>query len=226
MNWCQKFTEAIRAANVPTELDKVYNGSYSTIRVASSTTALRHSPHHPTYACPGKLDVHASQVSEETAQEISPALFSVQFLDKSSEMAAACVIYLKTVFGGVTALAIVIFAVFSIYWGAVWKAPEHTLPGWIVDFDGGAVGQVVSNALSGINPGKNGVSWKIVSASQFPNGFPQLENAIVQEQTWYVLTINRGASSNLTTAVSVGDNSYNSSLAITFIGSEARNENI
>ncbi|KAJ7478944.1 hypothetical protein FB451DRAFT_1395560 [Mycena latifolia] len=63
-------------------------------------------------------------------------------------MAAARAMYLETVFGGVTAHAIVIFAVFSIYWGAVWKAPEHTRPGWI-DFDGGVIGHAVSAALSG-----------------------------------------------------------------------------
>ncbi|KAJ7453213.1 hypothetical protein FB451DRAFT_673327 [Mycena latifolia] len=178
-----------------------------------------------------KLDGHASQVSEETAQnleEISPgpAPFSAQFLDKAPEIAAARAIYLKTIFGGVTALAIVIFAVFSIYWGSLWQSPDHTLPGWIIDFDGGAVGQVVSSALSGISPGKSGVSWRVVSASQFSDGMAQLESAIVQEETWYALTINRGATANLTAAVSVADSSYNSSLAITFIGSEARNENI
>ncbi|KAJ7479077.1 hypothetical protein FB451DRAFT_1131292 [Mycena latifolia] len=160
------------------------------------------------------------------AQDISLALFSAQFLDKSPEMAAARMIHLKSVFGGVTARAIVIFAVFSIYWGAVWKAPEHTLPSWIVDFDGGVIGQAVSNALSGINPWKNGVFWQVVPATQFPDGIAQLENAIVQEQTWYALTIHRGASKNLTAAVFAADSSYNSSLAITFIGSEARNENI
>ncbi|KAJ7462454.1 hypothetical protein FB451DRAFT_1562454 [Mycena latifolia] len=134
-------------------------------------------------------------------------------------MAAARVIYLKSAFGGVTALAIVIFAGFSIYWGAVWKAPEHTLPGWIV-------AKRSLPRLGGINPGKSGVAWQIISASQFPDGIPQLENAIVQEQTWYVLAIERGTSTNLTSAVSVADSSYNPSLAITLMGSEARNEDI
>lgn len=55
------------------------------------------------------------------------------------------------------------------------------------DFDGGAVGQAVSSALNGINPGINGVSWKVVSPSQFPEGISQLQNAIVQEKTWYAV---------------------------------------
>ncbi|KAJ6539890.1 hypothetical protein DFH09DRAFT_1090201 [Mycena vulgaris] len=177
-----------------------------------------------------KLGRRASQVSETTAHdtyaESTPPLFSAQFLDKSPETSAARAIYLKTIFGGVTALAIAIFAIFSVYWGSVWRTPHHTLPGWIVDFDGGAVGQAVSNALSGINPGTSGVAWQVVSASQFSNGIAQLENAIIQEETWYAVTINRGASANLTAAVSAVDGAYNSSTAITFLGSEARNENI
>ncbi|KAJ7138271.1 hypothetical protein C8R44DRAFT_976059 [Mycena epipterygia] len=181
-----------------------------------------------------KLHKTMSDESHETIQDAYPLpsapvdspLFSGQFLDKSPEASAARAIYLRTIFGGVTALAIVIFAVFPIYWGSVWMSPHHTLPGWIVDFDDGAVGQAVSVALAGINPGTNGISWQVVAASEFPGGITQLENEIVQEKTWYALTINAGASANLTAAVSAVDGSYNSSLAITFIGSEARNENI
>ncbi|KAJ7685788.1 hypothetical protein DFH06DRAFT_1277938 [Mycena polygramma] len=157
---------------------------------------------------------------------IPSAPFSTQFLDRSPEASAARGIYLKTVFGGVGGLAVVVFAVLSIYWGSVWSTPHHTLPGWIVDFDGGAVGQAVSSALSDLNPGANGVAWQVVPASQFPQGIPQLQNAIVQEKTWYAVAINSGASANLSAAVSAADGAYNSSRAITFMGSEARNENI
>ncbi|KAJ6537664.1 hypothetical protein B0H19DRAFT_372573 [Mycena capillaripes] len=186
-----------------------------------------------------KIDRQTSRAaSEETAHgngvypasaslaTIAPRPFSAQFLDKSPEASAARAIYLKIVFGGVAALAVVIFAVFSIYWGSVWSTPHHTLPGWIVDFDGGAVGHAVSSALSATNPGTNGVAWQVVDASQFPEGISQLQSAIVQEKTWYAVTINLGASDNLTAAVSAIDGSYNSSMAITFMGSEARNENI
>ncbi|KAJ7453212.1 hypothetical protein FB451DRAFT_1342589 [Mycena latifolia] len=175
-----------------------------------------------------KNDTRTSAVSEETVHDAisSASPFSTQFLDKSPEIVAARAIYLKVVVGGIVSLAIVIFAVFSIYWGSVWRTPHHTLPGWIVDFDGGAVGQAVSDVLLQVNPTTNGVSWQVVSASQFLDGIAQLESAIVQEETWYAVTINRGASANLTAAVSAADSSYNSSLAITFFGPEARNENI
>ncbi|KAK7038028.1 DUF3533 domain-containing protein [Favolaschia claudopus] len=164
--------------------------------------------------------------SSSSPSAFSPVPFSAQFLDKSPQAAAARAIYLKTVIGGVVAISIAIFAVFSIYWGSLWSTPHHALPGWIVDFDGGDVGQAVSSALSNISSGTNGVSWKVVPAGNFPGGVSQLRDAIVQEKTWYAIAINAAASANLSAAVSAADASYDSSLAITFIGSEARNENI
>ncbi|KAJ6537651.1 hypothetical protein B0H19DRAFT_961885 [Mycena capillaripes] len=182
----------------------------------------------PTSRAASEETAHGNEVYPASASlaTIAPPPFSAQFLDKSLEASAARATYLKIVFGGVAALAVVIFAVFSIYWGSVWSTPHHTLPGWIVDFDGGAVGYAVSSALSAINPGTNGVAWQVVDASQFPEGISQLRNAIVQEKTWYAVTINSGASDNLSAAVSAIDGSYNSSMALTFMGSEARNENI
>ncbi|KAJ7319411.1 hypothetical protein DFH08DRAFT_713771 [Mycena albidolilacea] len=178
----------------------------------------------PASRAPSEETVH--NVPSPADATIAPVPFSAQFLDKTPEAAAARAIYLKTVFGGVGALVVVIFAVFSIYWGSVWSTPHHSLPGWIVDFDGGAVGQSVSNALISINAGTSGIAWQVVPASQFPGGISQLQNAIVQEKTWYAVTINSGATTSLSAAVSAVDASYNSSLAITFMGSEARNENI
>ncbi|KAF7298490.1 DUF3533 domain-containing protein [Mycena kentingensis (nom. inval.)] len=167
----------------------------------------------------------ASSSSHVTiAAEPSPR--PVQFLDKTPEAAAARAVYFKTIFGGVAALSVAIFAFFSTYWGSVWSSPRHTLPGWIVDFDGGVVGQSVAQALSAIEPTSSSVSWTVVPASQFPGRVPQIEDAVVSEKTWYALTINSGASANLTAAVATPDASYTPSNAITFIGSEARNENI
>jgi len=47
-------------------------------------------------------------------------------------MAAARAIYLKMVLGGTFMTILLIFCVFSIYWGSVWKIPTHNLPGWVV----------------------------------------------------------------------------------------------
>ncbi|KAJ7174352.1 hypothetical protein C8R46DRAFT_892399 [Mycena filopes] len=168
-------------------------------------------------------DFRLGAVSRASSRRVS---FAAKFLDKSPQVSAARALYLKILVGGVTGLSIVVFGVFSIYWGSVRTTPHHTLPGWIVDFDGGAVGQAVSTSLSAMNAGTNGISWAVVSASQFSEGISQLRNAIVQEKTWYGVTINPGASANLSAAISAVDVSYDSSTAMTFLGSEARNEDI
>ncbi|KAF7298492.1 DUF3533 domain-containing protein [Mycena kentingensis (nom. inval.)] len=164
---------------------------------------------------------HVTIAAEPSARPVQ-----VQFLDKTPEAAASRAVYFKTIFGGVAALSVAIFAFFSIYWGSVWSSPRHSLPGWIVDFDGGLVGQSVAQALSAIEPTSSSVSWTVVPASQFPGGVAQIEDAVVKEKTWYALIINSGASANLTAAVATPDASYTPSNAVTFIGSEARNENI
>ncbi|KAJ7901276.1 hypothetical protein B0H13DRAFT_2028525 [Mycena leptocephala] len=174
------------------------------------------------------LSGHTAQDVDRAEEPASHAAvpFSMQFLDKSpagGEMRAA---YLKTMFGGTLALSIVIFAIFSIYWGSLWKTPLYALPGWIVDFDGGMVGQGVMQALSAIGPVPGGISWSVVPVSQFPGGVAQLEDAILREEIWYGLAINAGASANLTAAIPAADATYNSSTAVTFLGSEARNEMI
>ncbi len=38
-------------------------------------------------------------------------------------------------------MVLVMFCIFSIYWGALWKIPAHNLSGWVVDFDGSTVGE-------------------------------------------------------------------------------------
>ncbi|KAJ7673380.1 hypothetical protein B0H17DRAFT_1083245 [Mycena rosella] len=157
--------------------------------------------------------------------EVAPPPFSMNFLDKSPAATTARGIYLHTLFGGTMALSILIFAVFSIYWGSVYTTPARALPGWIVDFDGGFVGESVVTALKALDPGR-GIAWQVIPASQLPNGIAQLNDALTDEKTWFGLAINAGASANLTAALSTPDASYNPSAAITFVTLEARNEDI
>ncbi|KAJ7200309.1 hypothetical protein GGX14DRAFT_524825 [Mycena pura] len=147
-------------------------------------------------------------------------------MDKTAAATAARAIYIKSIARGVVLLALVIFGVLSIYWGSVWSTPAHTLPAWVVDFDGGIIGQGVAQALSASDPGRGGVSWEVVQASQFPGGISQLEDAILHEKTWYGLAVHPGATANLMAAIASADATYNSSTAMTFIATEARNENI
>ncbi|KAJ7133680.1 hypothetical protein C8R43DRAFT_1205917, partial [Mycena crocata] len=139
-------------------------------------------------------------------------------------LAAARATYLKTLVIGVIGLGAIVFAVCAIYWGSIRSTPHHTLPGWIVDFDGDLVGREVTRSLAAINAGSNGIVWEVVSAEKFPDGMAQVESAVVEEKVWVAVAVNPNASANLITALMTIDPSYNSSLALTFVGSEARNE--
>ncbi|KAJ7633222.1 hypothetical protein FB45DRAFT_1027319 [Roridomyces roridus] len=52
--------------------------------------------------------------------------------EKSAQASSAPGVYLKTVIGGVVALSVVIFTLFSIHWGSIWSSLHHTLPVCIV----------------------------------------------------------------------------------------------
>ncbi|KAE9396701.1 hypothetical protein BT96DRAFT_958115 [Gymnopus androsaceus JB14] len=133
-------------------------------------------------------------------------------------------IYFKTVFGGTIALIIAMFAIFSIYWGALWKAPAHQLNGWVVDFDHSNIGSVVVEALQA-SSASTYIRWTAVSSSNFPGGASQVGDEVVDEKTWIAVVVNANATSNLQSAVSSVDSSYNGSSAIVVYGNQARSEN-
>ena len=41
-------------------------------------------------------------------------------------------VYCKVFFGATFLISIMIFSVFSIYWGSLWKVPVYNLQGWVV----------------------------------------------------------------------------------------------
>ncbi|KIY45431.1 hypothetical protein FISHEDRAFT_66994 [Fistulina hepatica ATCC 64428] len=156
--------------------------------------------------------------------------FSSRFLDKSPAATAARNAYLKVIVSGTFMIILVIFCVFSIYWGALWQLPAHQLPGWVVDFDGSTIGSAVSQALvqssSGFSPTAiNAIDWQVRSSSDFPGGPSDVANHVVDEKVWVAVTINSNATSNMMSAIASADSSYNGTNAITAYGVEARNEN-
>ncbi|KAL1681784.1 hypothetical protein EV122DRAFT_287637 [Schizophyllum commune] len=157
--------------------------------------------------------------------DATPPSYSSKFFDKGAAAAVSRQIYFKIVFGGLMMMAIVIFGIFSIYWGALWRIPAHNLPGWVIDFDGGQVGGTVTNALLQSTQGGSKITWTTRSASDFPNGDIDVANSVVNEKIWVAVVINNGATSNLNDAVSTADPSYNGTSAVTAYGVEARNEN-
>jgi len=61
-----------------------------------------------------------------------PGVFSREFLENDPDIARARAIYFKEYFLGLGLVILTIFIVFSIYWGSLWRVPEHALQGWIV----------------------------------------------------------------------------------------------
>ncbi|KAI0046802.1 hypothetical protein FA95DRAFT_1667828 [Auriscalpium vulgare] len=124
-------------------------------------------------------------------------------------------------------LTVSIFTIIAIYWAALWHSPDkvHNLRGWILDFDGGELGAYVSQSVLATNGPKTSMTWVQVPISHFPNGQPDVIEAIAEHRAWTIIAINPGATSALNAAVTSANFSYNGSLAITAYTAEARSEN-
>jgi len=146
------------------------------------------------------------------------------FNDHSKEGALARMTYLKIFIGGSFATIVLIFACFSIFWGALWKLSAHNLPGWVVDFDGGFIGQDVVQALS-VQPNASKITWTVVPASQFPGGVHEVGTAVREEHTWVAIIINPGSTLRLNASLTTPNATYDGADAITVFAIEARNEN-
>jgi hypothetical protein len=126
------------------------------------------------------------------------------FFDKAPEHAAARATYLKIFLGGSFLAVIIIFSIFPIFWGALWKTPVYHLSGWIVvrfiifdplfmsksdmkDFDGGLIGQGAVQALTTPSP-LSKISWTVVPASHFPGGVQELSHAVLEEKAWVAVS--------------------------------------
>ncbi|CAA7263443.1 unnamed protein product [Cyclocybe aegerita] len=162
----------------------------------------------------------SSSSSSVSTMEEKPWRFS----DKTMEVAAARSIYLKIFMGGAFMTILTIFAVFSIFWGSLWKIPAHNLHGWVVDFDEGTIGQGVAQALAS-QPAGSRITWTVVPASQFLNGPSEVGRDVLEEHTWVAVTINPGTTARLTASISSPNSSYDGTEAITIYATEARNEN-
>ncbi|KAJ2917992.1 hypothetical protein MD484_g2452, partial [Candolleomyces efflorescens] len=152
-------------------------------------------------------------------------LGSRRFFDKSPEGAQARKTYLTVFLGGTFMVVLMIFTILPIYWGSLWKTPTRNLDGWVVDFDGGFVGQSVSQALASNAGSQSRVSWTVIPATNFPGGPQELLEAVRDEQIWTAVAINPGSTSRLFAALTAPNASYNGAEAITAYAVEARNEN-
>jgi len=132
----------------------------------------------------------------------------------------------------------------SRYWGSLWKAPvlAHQLRAWVIDREGGPLGQAVSQAIMATTAaGSNAaLGWQQIDATQF-TADEDIVNAVVDERTWIAVVgefsqpinywnlmcssqVEPNASNNLAVARQTGDASYNASTAISVYYAQGRNE--
>ncbi|EGG09503.1 uncharacterized protein MELLADRAFT_104233 [Melampsora larici-populina 98AG31] len=134
--------------------------------------------------------------------------------------------FVKMIVMGVAVTSIAIFAFLSIYWGSIWKLPQYAnkLEGIVVDFDQDVIGQAVITAFKQNTGQSTQLTWTIVDASKYntPEG---VIDAILAQEYWAAIVVNRGASANLQQAVTRQDANYNGSLAVNVYGCGARDDN-
>jgi hypothetical protein len=71
--------------------------------------------------------------SEKQATMVSPSIMDTPIEETPRpSISTARSIYLKIVLGATSLIVVLIFSVFSIYWGSLWKIPAHNLHGWVV----------------------------------------------------------------------------------------------
>ncbi|KAF9052135.1 hypothetical protein BJ165DRAFT_1340997 [Panaeolus papilionaceus] len=145
------------------------------------------------------------------------------FFHGSDEARTARATYLKMVAGVSMATIFVIFTIFPLFWGSIWKTPAHNLTGYLVDFDGGLIGQGVLAAMTA-HPEAQKITWLTYPASDFPGGPNEVASLVFDEKAWIAVVVNPNASARLMSAIANPDPSYDGSLAVTVYGVEARHE--
>lgn len=107
------------------------------------------------------------------------------------------------------------------------------------------MGQFISSAVVDSGGASTALTWTVVSPDLFPNGAPDLENEVVQEQVWTIiasalsvirardcrkrahvpLVVNKNVTNALNAAVATANDSYIADDSISVYVAEARNEN-
>ncbi|KAG2148512.1 hypothetical protein BD769DRAFT_572233 [Suillus cothurnatus] len=169
-----------------------------------------------------------------TAPVITPILpdaedkpFSHGLLDKDPATSAARKGWFKISISGVLVLFFMIWGILPIYWAALGRSYNniHNLSGYVVDFDGGEIGQAVTQAFKNIS-GPQQMSWLILDAAQFPGGPDEVAQALLNHKCWAAVTVNPQASTNLNASINAANASYNTTQAVTAYVTSGRNENI
>ncbi|KAG0147130.1 hypothetical protein CROQUDRAFT_43281 [Cronartium quercuum f. sp. fusiforme G11] len=135
--------------------------------------------------------------------------------------------FIKMIIQGVSLTGVLVLSILSIYWGSLWKMPEHVsnLKGIVVDFDQGVIGQAVMSAFMAKTSGGRQLNWVSVDPSRYAAGPQAVAQTIIAQDYWVAVVINPGASIKLQNAVIQGDSTYLGAGAVTVYGVQARNDN-
>ncbi|CAE6533667.1 unnamed protein product [Rhizoctonia solani] len=123
------------------------------------------------------------------------------------------------------ALTIIIMRIsLPVYWGSLARSATHasSLTTWVIDRDGGEIGQaVVQGLLATTQTGtKQHLGWRQMDSNEVLDA----AEAVLDEKAWAVVVINSGASARLNVARMTGNSSYSPTSAITLYYTQARNE--
>ncbi|KAF9006356.1 hypothetical protein BDZ89DRAFT_1095447 [Hymenopellis radicata] len=153
-----------------------------------------------------------SELAVEKSQ--APLYYSSQFTDASNARERAA--FFKILVGGCFAVVVALLAIFSIYWGALYKVPDHQFNGWLVNFDDGPVGEAVTRGVLASSPSSK-INWQLQTGLEAG----AIGTLIREQKSWVAIVVNANASANLENA----DASYDPTTAVTVYGVEARSEN-
>ncbi|KAI0277608.1 hypothetical protein BGY98DRAFT_1079125 [Russula aff. rugulosa BPL654] len=176
----------------------------------------------------GGGDTDSPPLQPTAARSESPLpWFTESYFSSEPATAAARKIYITILASKGLLIIVFLLSVLSIYWGSLWQTPAHThnLNNWVVDFDGGEVGQFVSRAVVASGGAPTALSWSQVSTDLFPNGVSDLEDAVIQDKVWTIIAINGNATNALNAAVLTANDSYIANTSISVYAAEARSEN-
>ncbi|KAF8712262.1 hypothetical protein RHS03_01284, partial [Rhizoctonia solani] len=135
--------------------------------------------------------------------------------------------YMREVLIVVMMLVVLMWAALPLYWGSLAPGLSHApnFKAWVVDFDGGPLGALVTESvINSTKVGNRHLDWEVKPASQF-SSMQDLAQQVLEEKAWAAITINPGASSTLYIARAYGDYTYDQTTAVTLYIEQARNEN-
>lgn len=135
--------------------------------------------------------------------------------------------FIKTTVMGLLLTILVCLAFLSIYWAALYQPNVHVhkLQGVVVPYDNGIVGQTVVQAMRAASGGYGQMTWRIADPSEYPNGWSQVAQAVVDNKEWVGIVIQPDASTRLQQALFLGDSTWEGNSTISVYTNEARNNN-